>query len=183
MNNSYYGNYRTRTFEEIWETASQFIDDFNASPFNGAITTDNLNLLYYLLYSRYAGSSIASSNENQFAYKCFSIIFTDGPKWEKRLEIQEKIKNLSEEDILAGPTRLGQNAYNPGQLPTEGDLTYINSQDRNLTTKAKLTAYVEYANQFEDVTSSFIGQFKQLFLTVVVPEIPLWYEDPFNKKD
>ena len=50
MNNSLYGNYRTRTFCDIWNSETSFETDFKESPFAGSISDENINLLYYLLY-------------------------------------------------------------------------------------------------------------------------------------
>lgn len=69
---SLYGNFRTRTFSDIFGSAEQFINEFDATVFSTDIGAIKLDLIYALLYSRYGNSNIASSDENQFKYKLFS---------------------------------------------------------------------------------------------------------------
>lgn len=66
---SYYGGYRTRTFNDIFEgdsatfaTKLSEISGVNLSTILG----DKLALTYTLLAARYGNSHIANSDENQF---------------------------------------------------------------------------------------------------------------------
>ena len=98
----YIPKYNTKTFCDVWDELAKFKDDFEGSPFDGAISSDGEELLYYLLYGKYGNNPIANLDENQFKYKVFSIIFEYGPTWEKRLDIQKTLRNMSLQDILAG---------------------------------------------------------------------------------
>ena len=90
MNNccdTLYGNYRTRTFNDIYENIDKFSADFDFYSrigldleFNSETTIDTL---FYLLSGKYGNSRIASSDENQFKLKLFSYIFQFAPYWEK----------------------------------------------------------------------------------------------------
>jgi hypothetical protein len=82
-NSSYYGNYRTRSFTDIFPTVDLFKVEVNESGIPVVINDANLTTLYYLLYSRYGNSHIANSDENQFKYKLYSIIFANGTKMRK----------------------------------------------------------------------------------------------------
>ena len=73
-NGSLYGNYRTRTFSDIWKTFDEFRDEYIDSPLQN-MSVSNLEILYYLLYARYGNSHIASSDENQFKYQVYATIF------------------------------------------------------------------------------------------------------------
>lgn len=79
---SYYGNFRTRSLEDIWPDEAHFRQDYHDS---GLWTTSNrigeesVAILFYLLYGAYGGSHIASSNETQFKYQVFSKVFEYGP--------------------------------------------------------------------------------------------------------
>lgn len=93
--------------------------------------------LYYLLYARYGNSSIANSDENQFKYKIFSTIYIGGATWAKKQEIQDKLRAMTEDEILAGTKAINNHAYNPQTAPTTDtveELNYINEQN---TTKYK----------------------------------------------
>lgn len=177
---SLYGNFRTRTFSDIYTELDVFKDEYRSNGIPITVSDANIVTLYYLLYARYGNSCIASSDENQFKYKLFSTIFMYGPAWQKRLEIQQKLLNLSDDEIIKGTTAIYNSALNPGQLPTTQtleELEYINQQNTTKYKKSKLEAYAALYPLIEtDVTEEFIEKFKKLFITVVEPQLPLWYE-------
>ena len=176
---SLYGNFRTRTFSDIYTSFEDFKEDYVDNGIPVTISDANLTTLYYLLYARYGNSNIASSDETQFKYKLFSKIFMYGPAWQKRLEIQKKLMELSDDEIVKGATAIYNSALNPSQAPstqTLEELNYINSQNTTKYKKSKLEAYAILEELIRtDVTEAFIGKFKKLFITVVEPELPLWY--------
>ena len=98
----YRPKYETKTFCDVWEEAEDFLNDLDDSPFSDVISTANQTLLYYLLYAKYGNSPIANRDENQFKYKVFGTIFQYGPTWQKRLSIQDTLRSLTEQQILAG---------------------------------------------------------------------------------
>ena len=177
---SLYGNFRTRTFADIYTELKDFKEDYVDNGIPVTISDANLTTLYYLLYARYGNSNIASSDETQFKYKLFSKIFMYGPAWQKRLEIQKKLMELSDDEIVKGATAIYNSALNPSQAPstqTLEELNYINSQNTTKYKKSKLEAYAILEELIRtDVTEAFIGKFKKLFITVVEPELPLWYQ-------
>ena len=184
MNNGYngaslYGNFRTRTFTGVFPELSLFEEDYNTCGIPTTLSSDNIKTLYYLLYARYGNSNIASSDENQFRYKLFSTIFMYGPAWQKRLEIQQKLIALSEDEIRTGAAAIYNSALNPSTQPTTStleELPYINGQNTTKYKKSKLEGYAILEELIRsDVTESFINKFKKLFITVVEPDSPLWY--------
>ena len=176
---SLYGNFRARTFSDIFDSFDVFETEFENTVFSADIGEINLDLVYYLLYARYGNSTIASSDENQFKYKLFSTIFMYAPAWAKRLEIQKSLIGLTEDEILTGSTAIYNQALNPSQAPTTQtleELTYINQQNTTKYKKSKLEGYAILEELIKtDVTEEFIGKFKKLFITVVEPDYPLWY--------
>lgn len=177
---SLYGNFRTRTFVEIWNNEEAFANDYNNNGIPVSISSVSLKTLFYLLYARYGNSNIASSDENQFKYKVFSTIFMYAPAWEKRLDIQKKLRELSDEEIMKGSTAIYNSALNPSTAPTTAaleELPYINQQNATKYKKAKMDAYATlYALIETDVTEELIGKFKKLFITIVEPDRALWYK-------
>ena len=145
------------------------------------ITSGNLKILYYLLYARYGNSTIASSDETQFKYKLASIIFQYGPTWEKRLEIQQKLRDLTDNDILMGAKLINNHAYNPSTAPSTAsleELTKIDQQGVTTTKKSKLDGYNNLLALLEtDVTEQFIKRFQKLFIQFVYPGVQLLYEN------
>lgn len=180
-NCSPFGNFRTRTFAEIYSSESKFKESFTNSGIPVEIKDTSLRTLYYLLYARYGNSHIASMDENQFKYKLQSVVFMYGPTWEKRLDIQKKLRNLSDNELLVGSQAIYNTAKAPGTdtaglTDDEGKLSYIDGQSTTAYRKSKLEAYAILYEALEtDVTKEFINKFKDLFLKIVEPYSPLWY--------
>lgn len=187
-----YGNYRNRTFNQIWPDVDDFTsdyDEFNTDIIDNSISEQAATTLFYLLSAQYGNSTVASSNEYQFKMKLFSLIFMYGPSWEKRLEIQKSIREMDIEEVRKGGKAIYNSALNPAQPVAAGqgapagegtntldELTYINQQN---TTNYKKSLPEAYAIMWDmiraDVTKDFLTKFKNLFLKVVTPELPLWY--------
>lgn len=179
LTNSLYGNYRTRKFTDIYDNVDAFLADYSDNGLPMLVDTTNMTTLFYLLYARYGNSTIASSDENQFKYKLFSLVFQYGPTWAKRLEIQDKVRNLTEDELRESAKSLYNHSYNPSTLPstdTVDELLTINEQNVTKHRRSKTDAYALLNDLLEtDVTEEFISKFKKLFITIVEPELPLWY--------
>lgn len=185
---SYYGSYRQRKFSDIWKEADKFLEEYKASGLyaaNNKVSDDGITTIYYLLYSNYGGSTIASSNEQQFKYQIFTTIYQYGPTWEQKIDLQNKIRNLTEEELEMGTLTVYNKALNPGSKPaavagtTSPDvLQYINEQNSSYAKKNKLSKYLEqYSMLDDDVTGEFCTKFKKFFLQIVLPERPLYYDN------
>lgn len=179
--NSMFPQYTTKLFTEVWESESDFRDDYLANPLQGvsASDPDNLTTIYYLLYAKYGNSPIANFDVNQFKAKVFGIMWQYGPSWEKRLDIQAKLRALSEDDIIKGAKAIYNHAYNPSQAPSTStleEIDYINDQNTTNYKKSKMEAYAQLWDLIDtDVTQEFINRFKVCFKTFVAPERPLIY--------
>ena len=185
MNNSLYGNYRTKRFTEVfpsYEVFKEFYTNQCAIPLS--ITEESLRTLYYLLYARYGNDVVANSDQNQFKYLMGSIIFQYGPSWEKELEVQKTLRGLTESDLITGATQINNHAYNPQTAPTTTttvELDYIDDQNVNKYSRGKLDGYSFLMQLLKtDVTESFLLRFRPCFLVVVAPQVPLWYVTPIG---
>lgn len=181
-NGSLYGNFRQVSFSEVYPDANEFYYDYQNIGIKPVITNeDTIKTLYYLLYASYGNSTIANSDTTQFKYKLYSIIFSYGPTWEKRLEIQENLRQLlnNPDELFAGTTQINNQAFHDGTAPstlTTEELKAINSQFVTKYKKDKLTGYSTLMELLEtDVTTEFINRFAKLFIKIVQPELPLWY--------
>lgn len=178
-NNSLYGSYRQLRFTDVFPDEQSFLDEYGAGKIQTTISNDNARTLYYLLYGQYGNSTIAASDINRFRYQLFSIVFAYGPTWEKRLEIQKTLRELTPDELLLGSMQINNQAAHTGQAPTTQtleELPGINEQYVTKRRKDKLTAYGVLAELLKtDVTMDFIAKFKRLFITIVQPEMPLWY--------
>lgn len=176
---SLYGNYRQLKFTDVWGEATDFLSDYKDNGIPTTITEYSVQTLYYLLYSRYGNSTVASSDIYRFKYNVFSIIYQYGPTWEKRLDIQKKVRELTDTDLFTGNTQIYNKALNPSTDPTTQtleELEYINEQNTTKSKRGKLDAYAMQLSLLQtDVTGDFLDKFKRLFLTVVQPELSLWY--------
>lgn len=177
-----YGNFRTKKFTDIFADVSSFKTGFAGSIFTGIVTTSSLEKIYYLLYAKYGNSRIANSDENQFKYKVYSLIWQYGPTWEKNIAIQASLRNLTEAELITGSKQINSHAYNPstvtesGPNPT-GEIDTVNEQTKSQYVKPKMDAYAMLISLLEkDVTEEFLSKFKRLFLIVVEPPYPLFFE-------
>lgn len=179
---SLYGNYRQVKFTDIYPDATSFVTDYTNSAIPTTITNDTATTLYYLLYSRYGNSVIAASDTNRFKYDLFATIFSYAPTWEKRVDIQNKLRELSDAELFTGQTTINNHSYNPSTAPstsTLDELTTINEQVTQKGKRDKLTAYTELSKAlWTDVTEQFLDKFQKLFLIILQPELPLWYATP-----
>lgn len=186
---SLWGNYRTRTFSEIFDSYETFVEHWDLLPFKKAVAADNIDmeLAYYLLMARYANSHIASLDENRFIFQTFSLIFQYGPMWAKDLKTQANIRALDIEDFRTGAANIVNHAQNPSTTPTTADtqeLPFVNDQNVSKTKRSIADGYaLMYSLLKEDVSEKFIERFKKLFLTVVAPERPLWFVTDISEEE
>lgn len=187
FNNSLYGNYRQVKFTDVFPDLETFRTEYQNAKIAQRISIPNVSTLYYLLYARYGNSTIASSDTNQFKYKLWTIIFSYGPAWEKRIEIQDKLLALTDDEIQKGNTTIYNHAFNPSTAPsteTLEELEYINDQSTQKTKRGKMDAYAYLWDLIDtDVTTEFLNRFQPLFLKIVEPELPLWYTTKLNEED
>lgn len=178
---SLYGNYRQLKFTDVYSSAEDFLNDYKNVGIPAIIQETNANTLYYLLYARFGNDIIASSDLNRFKYSLFSIIWQYGPTWEKKLDIQDKLRNFTEEEILTGSRQIYNTASHPATEPgtdTDEELPFIDNQNTSKARRGKLEAYdMLYHLLVTDVTTEFLNRFQKLFLTIVEPELPLYYEE------
>lgn len=143
-------------------------------------TKGTMTTLYYLLWARYASSHIRSDYPQQWKMKLMMTVFEYGPTWSKRLEIQEKVRNMSDDEIQKGTIMTYNTAQNPDGAPTTetwDTLQGINSQNKNLYQRGKLDSYA-YIDQIlkTDVTREFIEKFKKFFDIMASPGMKLDYD-------
>lgn len=164
---------KTKTFIEVFPTSTDFVSNFTESVYKEYITdTSKLEIIYDLLLSKYENSRISSINVTSWKRQVNSILFSYGPTFIKKLEIQKTLRELTEKDITTGAVNKNTHGYNPSDVPgtsnSDTEIETVNEQSLQKYTKGKLDGY---ANLWEllanDITSSFIGKFKKLFMSVI----------------
>lgn len=166
--------YDTILFTDVYADVASFTNDYNNVGIPTTIQTNSVSTLYYLLYAKYGNSPIANYDVNQFKYKLFSIIFQYGPAWEKRLEIQNKLRNLTDDELIKGSKAIYNHANNPSVSPSTAtleELDYINDQSTTNYKKSKMDAYGQLWDLLRtDVTGEFLSKFKVCFKNFILPE-------------
>lgn len=184
-NNSYYGNFRTRTFSEIFPSDTAFAEFYETCGIPTRLLSSeeyekyNAEVIYALLVSNFASSCIKSSDENRFKLELMSIIFEYGPVWQKEMVAQDKILALTEDELLRGSKAIYNHAMNPGTAPgtaSLNELDYIDSQNTTTYSKGKGEGYAEISAYLDpNITRRFIDKFRNLFKVVAYPDDALWY--------
>lgn len=176
-------NYDTMLFREIFETSNDFVNGYKESPLhvdNNKITDSSALTLYYLLMERYSNNPIQNLDVEQFKMKVYSIIFQYGPTWEKKLEIQQTLRNFTEEDLRLGTKQIHNHSYNPSSEPSDAsteELNTVDDQNTAIVKKSKIEAYSQLWVLLEnDVTKEFLDKFQKLFKQFVRHEHPTLYK-------
>lgn len=180
----YYGNFRSRTFAEIFEAEGDsyeyFKEKFGETTFADCITDDYLEKTFYLLYAKYGNSHIANADEHQFMMRLFANIYMYGPNWAKKMEIQSELRGMTIEQLKDGGKTISNHSFNPSTAPATGsleELTTIDDQNTANYRKSTIGASTElWGILTSDLTKDYLNKFKKLFLTIVNPELPLYYE-------
>lgn len=184
---SLYGSYRQKRFTDVYQSVEDFLADYKDCGIPTTISDNSAQTLFYLLYGSYGNDVVASSDINRFKYKLFSIIFQYAPNWEKQLEIQNKLRGLTEDDIRLGSRQIYNTAQNPSTEPstdTTDELQYINNQNVTKNQRGVLEGYATLLSLLRtDVTQEFLNRFRKLFLTIVQPEEPLLYITEVDNND
>lgn len=190
MSNSMIPQYSTKTFTNIWDEASEFVADYKGSGLydtNNKISDTSATTLYYLLYARYGNSPIANRDINQFKYKVYSVIFQYGPKWEKDLDVQKKVRALTDDEIRLGSKAIYNQAMNPATEPTTAaldEITYINAQNTTNYKKSPLEGYAILEELLrDDITKIFVDRFNICFKKFVSDERPIIYVSEEDEDD
>lgn len=180
-----YGTYRFRTFSEIFTEKAVFLELWNEAEYPKLLPEAeneygaDITTLYYMLLARYANSPIAYLDETQFVNDLFSIVFQYGPGWAKKLEVQSKLRALTDADLIKGGKAFYNHALNPSTAPVNDSTEALPKIDSQNVTSYVKTAMEGYSNLValldDDVTREFLDRFERLFNPWVMPEYSVCY--------
>lgn len=180
-----YGTFRYRTFSQIMPSKEDFLSLWNESAYPKVLEESgneygaDMTTIYYMLLSRYAHSPIASLDETQFVNKMFLLIFQHGKTLARKLEVQAKLKALTEEQLVKGGKAFYNHAMNPSTAPvtdTIEALGKIDSQNVTSYVKSVMEGYEQLLALIDDsVVDEFLSRFEVLFNPLVMPDYDLHY--------
>ena len=168
------------TFTYFFSSADQFIEGYKESAFGAGtnvLSDSTLTQLFYLLYARYGNSHTYYTDSTQFKYNVYSLVFMYGPTWEKRIELQSKLRALKDDELTEGTTATHTHADNPGTLNLDS-INYIDSENKTKYKKSKIEG-IAMAEQLltADVTRDFLNKFAKLFIRIIGLYEPIYFKD------
>ena len=199
--------YDTNLFCEIWNSSDSFLADYNntGTEFTNQVPTtisqENALMTYLLLFSRYGNNPIANYDVTQFKNKIFTLIWQYGPAWEKRLSMQEDIRNLTLQEITTGTktdwssegtqsqnntgtdTTINNHAFNPSTAPSTQDTNELNYIDQQQVAKGSNTSTISGTDSKttgQTVTKSKMDAYAQLW-DLVATDVTNDYINKFKK--
>ena len=199
--------YDTNLFCEIWNSSESFLADYNntGTEFTNQVPTtisqENALMTYLLLFSRYGNNPIANYDITQFKNKIFTIIWQYGPAWEKRLSMQEDIRNLTLQEITTGTktdwssegtqsqnnsgtdTTINNHAFNPSTAPSTQDTNELNYIDQQNVAKGSNTSTISGTDSKttgQVITKSKMDAYAQLW-DLVATDVTNDYIAKFKK--
>ena len=199
--------YDTNLFCEIWDSSQSFLADYNntGTEFTNQVPTtisqENALMTYLLLFSRYGNNPIANYDITQFKNKIFTIIWQYGPAWEKRLSMQEDIRNLTLQEITTGTktdwssegtqsqnntgtdTTINNHAFNPSTAPGTQDTNELNYIDQQNVAKGSATSTISGTDSKttgQVITKSKMDAYAQLW-DLVATDVTNDYINKFKK--
>lgn len=169
--------YDRKLFNDIFPDAATFLTEYT----NYEAAIDNLNIVankyvnltWLLITSKFGNTPIRSNSEDQFKISVMSIMFSEAPSFVTRLIVQDKVRSLTDAELIEGETTIGNLAKNPDEVPTTStmnELPYIEHQQVNKQKRSKLQAYALQLGLLEnDLSETYVRKFAPLFAKVYVP--------------
>lgn len=172
----------TMLFKNIFENSDMFLAEWKESDFyeENLIKDSNIKKIHTLLYAKHGNSAVSCIDIEQFKAKVFDLIFEYGPTWQRRIEVQKKLRELNEEELTLGSKAINNLALNPDSIPstdTTEEISTVSQQNVNKIKRAKLEAYSNLVELLDDdVTRTFLEKFNKLFALFVDTKPTLYYD-------
>lgn len=172
----------TKTLSELYPSYDIFFEDYQAIGLNAIPFKDNnfLRTIYLLLMGEYGSSAIMNMSEDLFRVRLFTRIMSYGPQFERELDVQKKLLELSDEDLQISAKAIYNTSMNPSQKPTTNsleELPTVNQQSVTTHKRSQLDAWDYLGNLLDaDLTRRFIKRFDGLFVVMLKTNNPLYYK-------
>lgn len=182
MDQQIFTNGWTLTFSNVYDSYEAFaadyqeFEDLQVTPLKN---TDFLKHCYLVLMGEFASNNLSNMSVDQFRIRFWTRLNQYAPQYERELEIQKNLIQMTEAEITTSSEAIYNTALNPSQplsLNTpDGKVREINQQNVTQHKRSKLDAYAYLTDLLNnDLTSRFVDKFRNLF-TVVLTGTPLYY--------
>lgn len=163
----------TKTFYEQYPNVDKFVEMWNVSPFKiDTISQEEIRNMYYQLVSEYMVSHFAFIEPLQIDLQVAKTIYNYYPNLKKKLDLQDQILKMTEEDLADGNTAINSSMSNPDTdeiSPSDATLPYTASKSIQTRKYSKPDRYTRQYNLIVDgLYDLYIKRFKSLFLTLIV---------------
>lgn len=188
--------YNQQRFCEIYKSVDEFLADFELDSsgkrtkygIEKNITDEQLTTTYYLIFSRFGNTAINTNFDlARWKMNLQVIIFSYAPEYFAKMDIQEKVRALSIDELRAGSKTIMNTALNPETNPDTAsleELDYINQQN---TSSSKLSLADAYGLKWDllhsKLTDDFINRFNKLFSHFTLADSPLFVYDNIEEED
>lgn len=168
-----------RTFFDIYNNEDDFLNDLknNYSTFYVSDMGDNMiKLTFWLIGARFGDQAIIGYTDvPRWKLRLFSMVYTYGPVWAKKTELQKQIRSLTLDQLKETGKMINNTALNPNNDPTTEELDYISSQNTSKSTMADVDALnIQYVTLNDGLDRNYIDHFAKLFSKFLLPDEPLY---------
>lgn len=175
-----YSDYYNARFADIYPDFQAFKTAQGESKIPLKISQANFQTLYYLMRARWLDSHIKASSIGGFTRRVALTIFQHGPQWQKKLALQDELRNIDLQTARVGDTFINNHAYNPSTQPSTATLTQLPTIDDQVAHK-KLKGSVQAIRDLwlmleEDPTQQFLNKFQPLFISIAASQFAPTYD-------
>lgn len=179
----------TLCFNEIfpdYATFKEFTKQFNLYETTDVLAETINTKLYYLLYNRYIGCSLAYDTEEEFTAE-FGIAYMEYfMQFYARQKVLTDIYKLTDEDYLIMGESLNNYSSNPNYTQTDPFeyIKFTTNQSRGRTKNNKLVAFINALRSQPDAQlNNVINKFDYLWLDLLDTENIYLYNKKGENKD
>lgn len=173
-------------FKEIFPdfvTFNSYLNDYQIVNTTGTENATNYTFaqyVYKILFRRYHNSNVQFDTIEDFKCELANVLEDNFSKYQKQLELLQKLHNMTEKDLITVNTALANNSLNPNTQITDPTqpLDYISAQAYSYTTDNKLLAFMRaLENMPTKLIDAMLRRCVNLFKTILPKQIFVYKGD------
>lgn len=133
---------------------------------------------WVVLMGRYGSSHIRYSNPTQFKFAFFGLNKEAQEKMRAKLKVNERLRNLTEEEALSGDEIITNVATNPDTAPSMDvyePLPYVSNQTGQKETRGKVAALYNWKHSLGgQAYNEWLDTFRALFRVILQEEVDVY---------